>query len=463
MAKLVTRLSDRAVNNAKPGIRVDGTIPKTTLLPDGDGLALQLSVGTKPPAREPDETPEAYRERVVRLMATGGVTFSRSWIFRSAVGGKEHRIGLGAYPGVTLAEAREAAKEHRNARDKGVNPLAERLRKEAAEAAAKREEEAARARAAAHSTTFAMAAEQYISGQEASWSNASYRAQWKQSLKDYAYPLIGDLSVAEVTSDLVLQVLEPHWRTKTKTMKDLRARIAKVLNYAAAKGYRPRGQNPAAWRDNLDAILAKPSKIIRPGKLTPVMHHPALPYADIVDFMAKLRQNSSIEARALEFSILTAARTGEVRFMRWSEVDLKGRLWSIPAHRMKGREEHNVPLSEATCAILLAVKGDDAIPHPATLVFNKLGRRLALNATLTLARKMRPGSTRHGFRSTFRDWVAEKSRHDGELAEFALAHKVVGVKGAYLRGRLLEKRRLLMEDWARYCATVRTEDDEQAA
>jgi integrase len=450
MAKITGRLTELAVKNAKPEIRKDGTISKTTLLPDGDGLYLQLSIGTKAPEREPDETLDAYRERLLTQMLDGGILFSRSWVFRSAVGGRETRIGLGAYPGVTLAKARESAKEQRDSRDRGTNPLKAKQQKEAAGAKAEQEREAAEARANAHGTTFAQAAAQYIAGQEAGWSNPSYRAQWKQSLKDYAYPLIGDLPVAEVTAELVLQVIEPYWKEKTKTMADLRARIAKVLNFAAIKGYRPKGQNPAAWKDNLEVSLAKPSRV------TPVVNHPALPYAKIGAFMAELRKNPSIVARALEFTILYASRVGEVRFARWSEIDLKARLWTIPASRMKAREEHNVPLSERACAILEAIEGD-TIPHPATLVFNKMGRRLALNAALKLACQMEPGITLHGFRSTFRDWVGDETEHRREIAEFALAHKVVGVEGDYRRGKALRKRRRLMEDWAQYCATIPAE------
>jgi integrase len=471
MAKITERLTDLKCKNAKPTIRPDGTMAKTTLLPDGSGLYLQLSTSTKAPERAPDETATAYRQRLIAMLQSGDVIqVSKSWVFRSAVGGKEHRIGLGPYPKVSLTEARERADGHRAASRNGTNPLDAKRQKERDEERAAREKKAADALAAARGTTFKEAAERYMAGQKAGWSSAVYRGQWSQSLEDYAYPVFGDLPVSDVTPELVLQVLHgpdydpekpetSRWVQKTKTMKDLRARIAKVINFAAVKGLRPKGPNPAAWKDNLEVDLAKPSKV------TPVVNHPALPYTRAPAFMARLRDDHSVAARALEFTILCASRAGEVFGARWGEFDLKARLWTIPANRMKGRETHNTPLSDRACAILTAIKCD-TIPHPSALVFtNRVGLQLADTMLLRLARRLQPDMpelTVHGFRSTFRDWVSEETNHAPEVAEHALAHKVKGVEGDYRRGTALKKRRALMEDWARYCAAAPAEMNQVA-
>ena len=417
---------------AKPKKRPDGTVAKTTLVPDGGGLYLQLSAS--------------------------GDTISKSWIFRSSVGGRETRMGLGVYPSVSLSEARDKAAVCRSDSRTGVNPLAAKRQRAVEEERAERERKAAEALANARGVTFKDAAEQYIRGKQAGWSSAAYRAQWTQSLEDYAFPIFGDLPCADVTPELVLQALEPHWEARTKTMKDARGRIAAVLNFAAVKGYRPRGQNPAAWRDNLEVSLAKPSLV------TPVINHPALPHAQIPEFMARVRAEESTKARALEMVVLCASRVSEVIGARWSEFNLTDRLWTIPASRMKTREEHNVPLSDAAIAVLMAVRGD-AIPHPNNLVFpNPRGMKWQKTDILKVARKIWPDMintpegpraiTVHGLRSSFRDWVGEEDTgHAGEVAEHALAHVVKGVEGDYRRGKALKKRRRLMADWAAFCAS----------
>jgi hypothetical protein len=258
MGKRIERLTDLKCKNAKPAVRPDGTVAKTTLLPDGGNLYLQISD-----------------------------TGSKSWIFRSAVGGCETRIGLGAYPQTSLIEARKLADQHRAAARSGANPLDAKRQREAGEERVRREKAAAEALANARGVTFEHAAEHYIAGKKAGWSNAAYREQWGQSLRDDVFPTLGGVSCADIDAEMVLRVLEPNWTTRTKTMSDVRGRIAKILNFAAVKGYRPKGPNPAAWKDNLEVSLASPNKV------RPVENRPALPYADVPAFMARLRRDDS--------------------------------------------------------------------------------------------------------------------------------------------------------------------------
>jgi hypothetical protein len=229
---------------------------------------------------------------------------NRSWIYRYSVSGKDHQLSLGTYPDVSLAEAREKAVEQRKARGNGLDPIALRRQKERVDNAADEAQKTAAALAAARSKTFKACADEYITAHERGWSSLHYRTRWRRTLEMFAYPLIGNLPVADVDETLVLRILEPHWKTKITTAKVLRARLAKVLGYAAARGYRPRGPNPAAWADNLNHSLPKPSQV------RPTRHHPALDYQKVGAFMMKLRQDPWIGARALEFTILTASRTG---------------------------------------------------------------------------------------------------------------------------------------------------------
>jgi integrase len=300
--------------------------------------------------------------------------------------------------------------------------------------------------------TFRQCAEQFIEAHKPGWSNPKHAAQWTATLKTYAFPIIGDIAVDKIGSngdgtDLIMKVLRPIWYTKAETASRVRSRIENILDWAKAHGYRD-GENPARWKGHLDKLLPNRSKI------APVKHHPALPYGDVPDFMVKLRAMEGTAARALEFAILTAGRTSEIVGAKRSEIDLKSRMWIVPAERMKGRREHRVPLSDSAIAII------DKMPANSELLFPgaKKGKPLSTMAMLkTLERmKVRDQVVTHGFRSTFRDWGSEAGDYPNELLEMAIAH-VVGdkVEAAYRRGDLLKKRHALMADWESFCNSSR--------
>jgi integrase len=380
----------------------------------------------------------------------------KSWVFRFKIAGKTRWMGLGAYPDVGLANAREAAAR---ARDKTRNPDGRidpiQAKQDAAEAKARaRAEEQAKAEAEEQAAlrTFRNAAAAYIEAHEAGWRNAKHHQQWGNTLATYAYPTIGDLSVAVLNTDHVLGVLEPVWRVKPETAGRVRGRIECVLDYAKVRGWRT-GENPARWRGHLDHLLPAHAKIAK------VVHHAALPWREISAFMVALSGHEAIAARALRFLILTATRTSEALDATWGEISLDGPdgpLWTIPGARMKGGREHRVPLSDAAVATLQDVAQLRAHAGPDAPVFpgQRPGKPLSNMALLMLLRRMGRGDlTAHGFRSTFRDWCAEATNHQREIAEAALAH-VLGDKteAAYQRGDLLGKRRRLMNDWAQFCA-----------
>lgn len=378
--------------------------------------------------------------------AVGGVTGlhiqvtdhkARSWVLRFLYGGRRRDMGLGSFPSVTLEQARQRAREARDQIARGVDPIAERrrLKSERITAAAKR-------------LTFADAAKRVHAIKVAEFRNRKHADQWLNTIEQHAVPKIGRLDVAEVDFHAVLGVLEPIWKTKTETAKRLRGRIESVLAWATVNGFRA-GDNPARWRGNLDAALPKP------GSIAKVVHFRALPYAAVPAFMAALRQRDGMAAKALEFSILTAARSGEVRGMTWAEVDLdkKMKIWTVPAARMKVEREHRVPLSPAAVAVLESLKSnrrDDDLVFPA-----QAGGQLSDMTTNAVLKRMKVNAVTHGFRSSFRDWAAEQTNFPREVAEAALAH-VVGdrVEAAYRRGDLFEKRRKLMATWAAYCASA---------
>jgi integrase len=377
----------------------------------------------------------------------------RSWVFRYKVAGRTRWMGLGSYPDIGIEAARKRA---RALRIQGGDPLAERAAAER-EAAAKLQAEADAAAAAKaeadrlateRAMTFRRVAEAYIAAHEAGWRNGKHRQQWGNTLATYAYPEIGDVPVAEVDTQHITRILEPIWREKAETAGRVRGRIETILDYARVSGWRT-GENPARWKGHLDHVL--PAK----GKVAKVEHHAALPWQDIAAFMALLKERDSVAALAFRFLILTAARTGEAIGATWGEIDLDGALWTVPAHRMKGGREHRVPLSAAVLDVLAeAAKlrphdGADAPVFPGQQITAPLSNM----ACLMLLRRMgRADLTAHGFRSTFRDWVAEATNHQGEVAEAALAHTVTGkTEAAYQRGTMLEKRRRLMEDWAGFC------------
>ena len=366
---------------------------------------------------------------------------ARSWILRYSFDGKRRHLGLGSIADVSLAEARERAREQRKLLAANIDPVS-----------AKREQRDARVAARAKQMTFAQCASGYLDAHGDGWRNPRHLAQWRASLEMHAYPIIGDMNVASVNTPLVLRVLEKIWKTRTETASRVRGRIERVLDWAAVRGYRS-GENPARWRGHLDQLLGKPSKI------RPVKHFAALPFAEIGAFIQALRKQEGIGARAVEFAILTAARSGEVRGAKWPEIDLKTRTWEIAGERMKAGKAHIVPLSDAALAVLKTMSEtrlDDYVFPGA-----KEGTPLSdMSLTATLRRMGHDDLTVHGFRSTFRDWAAESTAYPSEMAEMALAHTINNkVEAAYRRGNLFTKRVKMMADWARHCATIQKAGD----
>ena len=394
MARPIHRLSARAVASAK----------ERGLYADGGGLFLQV--------------------------ARSG---SRSWLFRFTLRGKTRHMGLGPTALVSLAEARAAAFECRRLCHDGKDPIEQRK--------ARLVEERLRA---AQAVTFDECTAGFIAALSAVWRNGKHRAQWSATLKTYVTPIFGSVSVQRIDTALVMRVLEPIWMAKAETASRLRGRIELILNWATARGFR-QGENPARWRGHLENLL--PAR----ARVQTVKHHAALPYTEIGAFMADLRGREGVAAAALEFLILTAARTSEVLGGRWQEIDFVKRAWIIPADRMKGRKEHRVPLSKPALAVLERMHGLHG-----ELVFPGItkNRPLSNMALLVLLRRMkRSDLTVHGFRSTFSDWTAEHTNYPPEVAEMALAHSVSDkVEAAYRRGDLFEKRLHLMAAWAEYCA-----------
>lgn len=377
--------------------------------------------------------------------ADGAPTIRKSWLLRYMLNGFRRDLGLGAYPTVTLAEARRKAEDARRLIADGIDPV------DAAKAAA-----AAAARGPV--PTFAEAAEQYIASHRDGWRNPKHRQQWQNTLATYAHPVIGEMSVADVAVGDVLRVLEPVWKAKPETATRLRGRIEAVIDWAIAREYRS-GDNPARWRGRLQQLLPAKAKIRR------VEHHPALDWRMIGAFMQDLRARPAPAARALEFAILTAARGGEVRGATWSEVDIAGAVWNVPGERMKAGRDHRVPLSDAAQSVLKSalaqhVELTGKPPAPDALIFEggRRGRPLSENAfMMLLARMDRADITSHGFRSTFRDWAAEATAYPREVCESALAHvNKDRVEAAYLRGDHFDQRRRLMTDWARFCSQPAT-------
>jgi len=360
---------------------------------------------------------------------------AKNWVFRFMLHGRARWMGMGPLHTVNLAEARKRAGEHRLRRHDGIDPIevrrAERLK-------ARLE--------AAKTITFKECAAAYIKAHRAGWHNGKHAAQWETTLATYAEPIIGKLPVQAIDPALVLKVLEPIWATKPETAGRVRGRIEAVLDWAKARDYRT-GENPARWRGHLDKLL--PAR----GKVRKVEHHAALPYGGLPGFLVALREQDGIAARALEFLILTAARTGEVIGARWSEPDLLDKVWTVPAGRMKARKEHRVPLSARALAILEEIQahrtGNDGFVFPG----GKPGKPLSNMAFLMLLRRMkRDDLTAHGFRSSFRDWASERTNFPREVAELALAHSVGDkVEQVYRRGDMFEKRRRLMQQWATFC------------
>jgi integrase len=345
-------------------------------------------------------------------------------------------MGLGPVDDFTLDEARERARLARQQLRDGIDPIDARKAEHARRAAEL-------AAGAAVNVTFKDCADQYFKFHSRKWSNVKHAAQFLSSLSKYAYPGLGHLSVSAIDKALVLKALEPIWYTKTETASRVRGRIEAVLDFAKVRGYR-KGENPAAWDGNL--VHALPA----PGGIAKVKHHAALPFTEVPAFMKELGQRQGMAARALELTILTAARTGEIIGARWPEVDLEAKVWTVPAERMKAKREHRVPLSPWAVDIL------KALPREADYVFPGTEKDTAISnmaMNQLLKRMERNDITVHGFRSTFRDWAAERTAYPNHVVEMALAH-VIGdkVEAAYRRGDLFEKRTRLMAEWAKYCA-----------
>jgi integrase len=347
-------------------------------------------------------------------------------------------MGLGSADAISLAEARKRAAECRRLKAEAIDPIeARRLERKEAEMEA------------ARSITFKACAEAYMEAHRPSWRNDKHAAQWASTLATYAYPVFGNLPVQDVDTSLVFKALKPIWVTKHPTATRLRGRIECVLDWAKAKGNRT-GENPARWRGHLDNMLPRFSKA------RTVQHYKALPYGEIGSFMEQLRGQDGSPAHALELLILTATRTSETLKARWREIDLEAGVWTIPPERMKAGREHRIPLSSAALSLLKSLprvrECDYLFPGA------KLDKPLSNMAMLALLERMGFSHiTAHGFRSTFRDWAAEVTSYQQEVAEMALAHTISNkVEAAYRRGDLFEKRRGLMEAWARQCATPRS-------
>jgi integrase len=357
---------------------------------------------------------------------------ARSWVLRILIGNKRRDIGLGGFPDVTLAGARERAREVRKQVEAGADPIAER----------KALRDAIRAEQA-KVLSFEDAARRCHETRKAEFSNAKHRQDWINSLERHAFKVIGELPVAAIDLPHVLKVLEPIWQSKTETATRVRQRLESVLSWATVSGHRT-GDNPARWDANLDQLLPAPNKIRK------VKHHKAIPWNETPAFIDALRKREGMGALVLEFIILTAARSGEVRFAKWDEIDLAAKIWSVPAERMKARKDHKVPLSPAAVELLKRVPRMDG----SDFIFTApRGGALSDMSVSAVCRRMEVEATPHGFRSNFKDWARNRTAYPDEVSELALAHvNNDATRAAYARDELLPQRTKLMSDWAKYLA-----------
>ncbi|UVK39915.1 integrase arm-type DNA-binding domain-containing protein [Mesorhizobium sp. AR10] len=351
-------------------------------------------------------------------------TSTKSWLFMwTPAGGRRREMGLGAYPAVTLAKARGKAAECRVTIEEGRDPIAERAKEEEPD--------------------FGDCADKFLASMEGSWRNEKHRAQWKMTLLEYCKPM-RPKKVSLVGTDDVLEVLTPIWSEKPETASRLRGRIERVLDFAKTKGWRS-GENPALWRGHLKNVLPARKKLSRG-------HHPAMPYPEVPSFVARLRIAEAIAARALEFLILTTARSGEVYGAKWPELDFDAGVWTVPAKRMKAGKEHRVPLSKRALEVVKSLYETKISDY----VFPGQGKDKPLSTSamdMLLGRMKVDEFTVHGFRSSFRDWAGDKTNFPREVAEAALAHEIgSAVERAYRRADAIEKRRKLMQAWADYLA-----------
>ncbi|RWQ57817.1 site-specific integrase [Mesorhizobium sp.] len=387
--------------------------------------------------------PGRYRDPETRgLYLQVGRTGTKSWLLRYELNGRERFHGLGSLDDFSLKEARERARAARQKIADGVDPIDVR-----------RAERAACAAEAAKAITFEEAARQYYQQNEPRWRNRKAAAQFLSTMQDYVFPVFGGVSVTGVDTGLVLKALEREhperpgrgiWMAIPETANRVRGRIENVLDWATTRGYRD-GENPARWRGHLENVL--PAR----GQIQRVEHHPAMPCFEVPAFMAALAERDGVSAQALEFTILTAARTGEVIGATWDEIDLDGMVWTVPAGRMKAGKEHRVPLSGRACEILNSLPREKG--NPCVFIGPRANGLSNMAMSAVLKRMGRNDVTVHGFRSTFRDWAAELTGYPNHVVEQALAHTIGNaVERAYRRGDLFEKRVRLMTDWSRFCS-----------
>jgi integrase len=370
-------------------------------------------------------------------LQTGGKA-SASWLLRYQLNGTEHWMGLGSKRAFNAKEARARARKAQQLLYDNVDPLQ-----------TKREQARSQALEASRSITFAKAAAQYYTANEKKWSSAGHRRAFLNTLKRYAEPIIGNWAVADVDIPAVLRIVEPIWIEKNKTASRIRGRIEAVLDWATVHGYRA-GDNPARW-ETLGKVLATG------GDISAVVHHPALPYADVPPFVAQLSQQPGVPPRAFEMIILCASRTSEVLKARWSEFDFENRIWTIPAPRMKERKEHRVPLTDRMIALLLqALPRESESDDGLVFVGAKQGKPIDKMVLPYLIKAMgfEGMTTTHGFRASFKTWATETTSYPDSMIEFALAHAVGSeTERAYMRSDMMEKRRNLMEQWGRFIHT----------
>jgi integrase len=366
----------------------------------------------------------------LQVTARAAGRINKSWLYRYEAHGRERQMGLGPIAAVSLGEARRLAADARRLREQDIDPIDHRNASRATAAAV-----------AAKTITFDECAASYIAAHEAAWTNARHGRDWRVTLKRYASPTLGKLAVADIDRSLVLGALQPIWHRIPVTAGRLRGRIELILDHAEARGYRPEGSNPARLAPIRAALGRRPKR---------TEHFAALPFAELPAFMVALRERQGVSFRALEFAVLCAARTGEVRGARWDEVDLTVRTWTVPPKRMKAGKEHRVPLSDAAVKLLRALPrelGNDFV------FAGSRGKGLGERALFKALRLIHPTATAHGMRSAFKDWASERTDFPTEAVELALAHTVGSkVEQAYRRGDLLERRRLLMVEWAAHCA-----------
>jgi integrase len=430
----------RYVPPPDPGVRPDnGPLDRMnpqdrvlTARPGNEGKTHMLTAKRVERTRKPGR----YRCGLVKgLLLQISANGAKSWVLRYERYGRERMMGLGSASEFSLKEARERARQARQLLADGVDPLAS---KHAAREAAKLAEQSR--------VTFAEAARRYLDQNESKWRSAGHREQFLNSLQTFAFPALGSLDIAAIATADVLRILDPIWKTKTETASRVRNRIEAVIDWAVVRGHRPPGANPARWKGHLDQVLPAPRKV------APVVHHAALPYAEVPSFMAKLRTQQGSSARALEFLVLTAARSNEVRGARWSEIDFDSKTWIVPGHKMKSGREHRQPLSEPALDLLRALPREAGNDH--LFIGGRVGSGLTnMSLFLLMGRMDQSGvATTHGFRSAFSTWSHERTSHSTHTIELSLAHSVgTETERAYRRTDMIEKRRQLMEAWARFC------------